>query len=329
MKQEAYDRLKESWYEDHGGLSNTHRMAILEEGFKFNPISLSPQDMMLLDLMRFGVEDVGRVWGISSDMLNLADKAATYASVEQFGIRFATHTVRPWVVNWEQECQRTLLTESERKEYFVEHNLDGLLRGDFKTRVEGYASGINAGWMSRNEPREFENLNPRDGLDEMLVPMNMQASNPDPTPDPSPFSKIENGEGKAPNARDVMTPIYTDIFQRIQRREMHDHVAAEKKHKDQARFIEWRQAYYSDLEAEIALQISPALKAHAALRGTALSDVDLQALARRSAREYCEDALKHGGVDTLFRTDGWIEIFANGVTGLDGAFAKENHETTN
>lgn len=286
LSDKAWNRLLTEFDENHQGLTNQHRYAILEEGLKFNAVSLTPQDVMLLDLMRFGVEDVGRVWGISSDMLNLADKAATYASVEQFGIRFATHTMRPWLVNWEQEVYRSLLTKDERTDHYAEHNIDGLLRGDFKTRVEGYASGIANGWLVRNEARGFENMNPKDGLDEPLVQQNMQTN-----------TQAQKTPPDGGNARNVMLPIYEDIFKRIQRREQHDHAAAEKKFKDDVtKFVEWRRAYYDgeDFQSFIAMQLQPALRAHANLFMDT-SDVPDQAFnvnARNFAAAYCQNAVK-------------------------------------
>jgi HK97 family phage portal protein len=278
LSDKAYDRLKEDFEDRHGGLDKSHRFAILEEGLKFNPISLSPQDIMLLDLMRFGIEDVGRIWGISSDMLNMADKAATYASVEQFGIRFTSHTVRPWTVNWEQEIHRSLLTNSERKEYFVEHNLDGLLRGDFKTRMDGHSVAIQAGFETRNEARELENKNPIDGLDEPLVPLNME--------------NASTTQNRPTDQRDVMLPIYRDVFQRIDRRKKHDTDAAVKKYGfSKEKFAEWRNAYYGEeFHQFTTLQIVPALKAHSTLQGRALSDHDVDILANNIAFKYCTDA---------------------------------------
>lgn len=272
LSDKAFSRLKEEFIDNHGGLDKKHRFAILEEGLKFNPISLSPQDIMLLDLMRFGIEDVGRIWGISSDMLNLPDKAATYASVEQFGIRFTTHTVRPWTVNWDQEANRTLLTKKERKEYFCEHNLDGLLRGDYATRTAGYNSGITTGWLTRNEARGFENLNPLDGLDEPLVQLNMSAV----------------------QQRDIMQPIYQDIMQRIRRRELHDVESAERRFKQvPSAFDEWRHSFYNDDHRKfVALQLAPALKAHAALRHEPLIGTEIDALAEELADKYCGEALR-------------------------------------
>ena len=283
LSDKAYERLKTDFVEEHGGLEKKHRFAILEEGLKFNPISLSPQDIMLLDLMRFGVEDVGRIYGISSDMLNMADKAATYASVEQFGIRFTTHTVRPWTVNWDQEVNRTLLTRTERQQYFCEHNLDGLLRGDFKTRVEGYNSAITTGWMVRNEARELENMNPLDGLDEPLVQLNMASA----------------------QQRHIMQPIYQDILLRVMRREQHDVESAEKRFKsDVSDFVAWRHAFYADDHRKfVALQLAPALKAHAALRGESLIGAEIDALAEDLAGRYCKDALQ--GKPDLMRD--WIK----------------------
>lgn len=287
LTDKAYDRLKADFEDRHGGLDKKHRYAILEEGLKFNPISLSPQDIMLLDLMHFGIEDVGRIWGISSDMLNLADKAATYASVEQFDIRFEKHTIRPWTVNWEQEVHRSLLTDSERKEYFCEHNLDGLLRGDFKTRVEGYNSAITTGWMVRNEARERENMNPIEGMDEPLVQLNMAPA----------------------KAREVMLPIYQDIFGRIARREQHDVEAAAKRFKDNdTEMMKWRSFFFTnDHRKFVALQLMPALKSHSYLRGVPLTDDDANALADQLAGEYCWQSLAQAS-DV---TNTWINKLAD------------------
>lgn len=309
LSDKAYDRLKEDFEDRHGGLENKHRYAILEEGLKFNPISLSPQDIMLLDLMHFGVEDVGRIWGISSDMLNLADKAATYASVEQFGIRFATHTVRPWLVNWEQEAHRSLLTESERKEYFVEHNIDGLLRGDYATRTAGYGNGITNGWMLRNEAREFENMNPIDGLDEPLVPLNMAnvstskepAATQEPPTTQEPLITQEAPTAQDPETtqepltaqRDALLPIYQDAFQRIRRREIHDIESAERRNKGDAhKQEEWLANFYkADHREFVALQILPALQARFALMGQNLEGAEIEAQADLLANDYCLTAL--------------------------------------
>lgn len=272
LDEDAYDRMSKSWIDMHGGLSKKHRFAILEQGTKFNPISLSPQDVLLLDLLRFGVEDLGRVWGISSDMLNLADKAATYASVEQFGIRFTTHTVRPWVTNMDQEANRVLLTESERKEYFTEHNLDGLLRGDFKTRMEGHATAINTGIETRNEAREVENRNPLDGLDEPLQPLNM--------------APVTGPSLPADQQRAIMLPIYRDIFQRVERRERHDAIAA--------KFGEEHRQF-------VALQLAPAIASHLVLCGRTAPDDIVSALAYGLAEQYCREA-QNGAT-----AESWVE----------------------
>jgi HK97 family phage portal protein len=295
LSDKAYERLKTDFDDRHGGLENKHRYAILEEGLKFNPISLSPQDIMLLDLMKFGIADVGRIWGISLDMLNENDKAATYASVEQFGIRFSVHTVRPWTVNWEQEAHRSLLTESERKEYFVEHQIDGLLRGDFKTRIEGYNSAITTGWMVRNEAREYENMNPREGMDEPLVQMNMkQVSGKNQQDSDSAGQQDGDSAGQEEDgqrAREVMTPIYHDIFQRIYRRELHDIETAARKHKDGA-FVDWRKQFFAeDHQRFVAMQLYPAIQAHAALIGLQLSHEGIQLRADEAAIRYCVNAM--------------------------------------
>ena len=104
---------------------------------------------------------------------------ATFSNIEMQSLEFVIHTLRPWLVRWEQEIDRKLLTPVERRRFFVEFNVAGLLRGDFKARTEGYASAIVNGWMNRNEARALENLNPAPGLDKFLVPLNMSETRAD------------------------------------------------------------------------------------------------------------------------------------------------------
>ena len=329
LSDKAYERLEASWDDKHGGLENRHRLAILEEGLKFNPVSLSPQDVMLLDLMKFGIEDVGRIWGISSDMLNLPGASSTYASVEQFGIRFTTHTIRPWVVNWDQEVNRSLLTENERKTYFVEHDLNGLLRGDFATRMRGYQTAVVGGWQTRNEVREKENENPLDGLDEPLLPLNMstvadvEEEKEKPEEEPQPTEPVvvvaesqppEEDENQVPedNQRAALLPIFEDIFQRIRRRESHDIEAAQKRCKDDAhKFEQWVNEFMSGDHCQfVALQLLPALRAQAALNGKTPTDQEIQGRAKSLATDYCHDALAKGITHQLEQA--WPQALADG-----------------
>lgn len=104
----------------------------------------------------------------------LADlERATFSNIEHQSIEFVVHTIRPWLVRWEQAIFKKLLSPAEQKEYFVEFLVDGLLRGDIKSRYEAYAVARQNGWMSANDIRELENMNPIEGGDVYLVNGNM------------------------------------------------------------------------------------------------------------------------------------------------------------
>lgn len=169
----AYDRLRESWEDRHQGLDKTHRVAILEEGLDVEKLTITNEDAQFLQTRKFQIAEIGRIFGVSLDMLDETDKAATYASVEQFFIRFRSLTLQSWAVRWEQEVNKTLLTKSERGEYFSEHIMDGLLRGDSTSRFQVYSAGFNTGAFSINDIREMENRNPVEGGDQHFVPLNM------------------------------------------------------------------------------------------------------------------------------------------------------------
>jgi phage portal protein BeeE len=124
---------------------------------KFTPISMSNQEAQYLDLRRFQVEEIARLYRVPLHMIGDLS-GATYSNIEQQSLEFVTYTLNPWVVRWEQTVYRRLLTDEEKKTYFVKFNVDGLLRGDYQSRMNGYATARQNGWMSANDIRELENL---------------------------------------------------------------------------------------------------------------------------------------------------------------------------
>ena len=176
---------------------------VLEEGLQWKPITLSNQDSQYLETRTFQVKEIARWFNVPLVMLGEADKSATFASAEQFFLSFAVHTMLPWCVNWEQSISKDLLSLKERKKYFAEFKMDGLMRGDLGSRYNAYKIGREWGWLSSNDIRKLENMNPMgtEG-DEYLRPMNMTlAGTPvvDPTKVPEPEPKKE-GEEDGENA---------------------------------------------------------------------------------------------------------------------------------
>jgi len=167
---EARKNLRDSWLAANTGLANAHKVAVLEEGLKYQQIGVSNEDAQFLQTRKFQVEEIARMFRTPLHKIQNLDKA-TFSNIEQQAIEFVTDTLMPWLVRIEKAILRDLITESA--EFFAEFLVTGLLRGDTKSRFEAYAIGINTGFMSRNEVRRLENLNAADGLDKFLEPLNM------------------------------------------------------------------------------------------------------------------------------------------------------------
>jgi len=164
--------IAESWNRNHQGPRNAFKIAVLDQGLKFNPINLSNEDSQLLESRRFQLSDIARIYRIPLHMIQELSKA-TFNNIEHQSLDFAIHTIRPWTRRIQHAVRRDLLHDEEKKTYFAEFNLNDLMSADARSRGEFYASGIQNGYMTRNEVRARENLNPIDGLDEPLQPLNM------------------------------------------------------------------------------------------------------------------------------------------------------------
>lgn len=172
LSTEAHKRLQDSWKADHQGLSNAHRTKILEEGMGIEAIGIPPEEAQFLETRKLQVVEVARWFRMPPHMIGDLEKA-TFSNIEHQSIDFVVHTLRPWLVRSEQRLHEDFFSEDERDAYFVEYLVDGLLRGDTPSRYSAYAVGRQNGWLSANDIRGFENMNPIEGGDEYLVPLNM------------------------------------------------------------------------------------------------------------------------------------------------------------
>ncbi len=169
------DKLRDSWNKVYQGTRNSHKVAVLEEGMKYHSIGIAPEDAQFLETRKYQVNEICRIFRVPPHLVGDLERA-TFSNIEHQSIEFVQHTIRPWLVRWEQEICRSLLDESERLLYFARFNVDGLLRGDYKSRMEGYAVGRQNGWLSINDIRRLEDMSliPEDkGGDEYLVNGNM------------------------------------------------------------------------------------------------------------------------------------------------------------
>lgn len=169
----AFERLKEQLDSGHSGYGNSGKPFIAEDGLKPEVISMTNSDAQFIESRKFQAEDIARWYRVPPHMIGLLDRA-TFSNIEQQSIDFVQNTIRPWLVRLESSMMRDLLTRSEQDSLFLSHTVDALLRGDTKTRYEAYGSAIDKGWRTRNEIRLLENLKPEDGLNEFVLPVNVE-----------------------------------------------------------------------------------------------------------------------------------------------------------
>ena len=152
------ERLRESWNAVYQGSGNAHRIAVLEEGIKYQPIGISPEQAQFLETRKFQIDEIARIFRVPPHMVGDLEKSS-FSNIEQQSLEFVKYTLDPWVVRWEQNICRSLLSAEEKKTLFAKFNVDGLLRGDYQSRMNGYAVARQNGWMSVNDIRELEDMN--------------------------------------------------------------------------------------------------------------------------------------------------------------------------
>ena len=180
LNTEVVKRLRESWNRAQSGNSNSHSTAILEEGMKYEKIGLDPEAAQFLQSRKFQVNEIARIFRIPPSYLADLDNSSTKANVEQQAIQFVRDCITPYVRRMEVELNRKLFREDEPNLYAY-FTMEGLMRGDQKARYEAYAVARNWGWLSVNDIRDLENLNPVEGGDIYLQPLNMQRAGEDDT----------------------------------------------------------------------------------------------------------------------------------------------------
>ena len=157
IKPEQADRLRESWQSQFGG-ANAHKVAVLEEGLKFHQMSIPPEQAQFLETRKFQINEIARIFRVPPHMVGDLEKSS-FSNIEQQSLEFVKYTLDPWVVRWEQSLQQALILPSEKTTIFIKFNLDGLLRGDYQSRMQGYSTGIQNGFMSVNDVRSLEDMN--------------------------------------------------------------------------------------------------------------------------------------------------------------------------
>jgi HK97 family phage portal protein len=207
LSQTARDNIKLSWQSGFTG-ENQHKVAVVEEGLNWQAIGFNNNDAQWLAGREFQLGEIARIFRVPGVLVGMTDKTATYSSAEQFFLNFVVHTVRPWCVRIEQSINNSLLPINNRT-YFAEHIIDGLMRGDIVSRYTAYATARQWGWLSVNDIRKLENLNPVEEGDIYLQPMNMvEAGTPPPEPEPKLITApLEGDKGNVQDGQNGKTGV--------------------------------------------------------------------------------------------------------------------------
>jgi len=179
LTEEAAERLKNNWESAYGG-ENVGKTAVLENGMGVETISMTNEDAQYLETRKFQRSEIAGIYRVPAHLVNDLEKA-TFSNIEHQSVNFVVHSLNPWLVRIEQAIWRDLLTPEEQAEgYYTRFNVDGLLRGDSKSRAEALKIQRENGIINANEWRALENMNPIDGGDVYLTPLNMRQNGVDP-----------------------------------------------------------------------------------------------------------------------------------------------------
>lgn len=245
----AAANLKKSWGDEYGGLQQSHRLAVLEEGMKYHALGIPPEEAQFLETRKFQAEEITRLFRMPPHKVGLMDKA-TFSNIEHQAIEFVTDTIRPWLVRFEQALRRDLLSTQEAQAIYFEYLTDALLRGDTKSRYEAYSMGRQWGWLSINDIRSRENMERVDNGDDLLQPLNMGIVGQMPAA----------GQG-ASSERAWVRPIVEDVAQRLAKREARDLRSAGEKAARQGQTGEWARTAYAALAQAATDAMAPVVQA--------------------------------------------------------------------
>lgn len=151
-------KIRDAWDVIHRGARNSGKVAILEDGLKYHTIAIPPEQAQFLETRKFQINEICRIFRVPPHMIGDLEKSS-FSNIEQQSLEFVKYTLDPWVSRWEQALWQSLILPSEQERFFIKFNVDGLLRGDYETRMKGYAIGIQNGFLSPNDCRRLENMN--------------------------------------------------------------------------------------------------------------------------------------------------------------------------
>lgn len=197
MSDPAFERTQKQFREMYTGLKRSHGVAILEQGATYQALGVSPEDAQFLETRKFQRSEIAAMYRVPLHLINDLDRA-TFSNIEHQDLGYLQRSLLPWMLRFEQGFMRALMTATERRRFFIEHETGSFLRGDTKSRYEAYSLGINAGILTPNEARAKENMNPIEGGDKMRLPLNVTtpgaAKEKEPGSRSDPFLPAASGE---------------------------------------------------------------------------------------------------------------------------------------
>jgi HK97 family phage portal protein len=269
LSPEGHKKLEDSLNESYTGLGKSHRIMLLEEGMEWNKVGIPPEEAQFLETRKFQRGEIASLFRIPPHMIGDLEHA-TFSNIEHQAIEFVVHTLRPWLVNWEQELKTKLLPKDD---LFAEFLVDGLLRGDTISRYQAYQLAKMNGWMNADDIRELENMNPLPNGEGQIymVPLNMQpvswlgGSAPEPKPSEAKVlaNIIETRKGLT-LTRFRMARAYQRVFENAAERIVDEEVKKLKravnqnlKQRSVDDFKNWLIDYYRDFGQFIIRQLTP------------------------------------------------------------------------
>lgn len=235
---DVHARLKKSWQEAHSGVKNAHNVAILEEGMDWKPISISAKDAQFIESRNFQISEIARIFNLPPHLLKDLTHA-TFSNIEKQDLDFLKHSLRPWLIRWEESYQRDIIDLFDGEVLpgtyeplrYIKFNVDAITRADIAVRTKAYSDGIRSGWLSINDVRAKEDMNPIKGGDIHLAPLNM-----------IPLSQIESFYGEqAGSQKSAISGVVADAFSRVIRKEQKEIERVQKQEKSISR---WSQEFY-------------------------------------------------------------------------------------
>lgn len=294
ISEQAAKNLKASWNEIHQGLDNAHRIALLEEGMEWQEIGMPLEDAQFIETQKFGLSNIARIFQVPPHMLADLDKA-TFSNIEHQGIEFVTWSLTRWLKKWEHEANAKLLMPSEQQSHFTEFLIDAYLRGDMKSRYQGYEIGRRNGWLSKNDVRGMENLNPIEGGDDYTSLAELQASKnmkidgglgtDSKDPDDPPENRVHVQRQRIAAA---FQPVLADVVGRMARKECNDARRARNKEADQ--LDAWSDQYYRDYLPTFRSAIIPVIDGSAEAIWATCSPLPLDAAALAKIATFTAEA---------------------------------------